>query len=151
MQWKAACNGWIGRTPRRARFGLPGFFLALLAGAVAAQQPTLTGTWTWTRKSNGCSEQYDFRADGTLVATSREARSESQYIMAWAPEPNGRYKLTLVTTKDNGARDCADITGDRTGQRLVVYLLFGGSRQTMILCNSQNGPDCIGPLQRSAP
>jgi hypothetical protein len=71
--------------------------------------------------------------------------------MGWAPEPNGRYKLTLVTTRDNGLRDCADVSGDRTGRRQVVYLLFGGSRATMILCNSLDGPDCIGPLKRSAP
>lgn len=118
---------------------------------LCARQPSLTGTWTWTRKSNGCVEQYDFRADGTLVATRRDARTESEYLMAWAPEPNGRYKLTLTTTRDNAGRDCADVTADRTGQRSVVYLLFGGSQQTMILCTSADGADCIGPLQRSAP
>ncbi len=124
---------------------------AIAVPALAQQQPSLTGSWTWTRKSNGCSEQYDFRDDGTLVALSRDARTESRYRMAWAPEPNGRYKLMLEITKDNGARDCADVSGDRTGQQMTAYLLFGGSRQTMLLCGSLNGPDCLGPLQKSTP
>jgi hypothetical protein len=124
---------------------------AIVPSAAAAQQPTLAGTWTWTRKSNGCTEQYAFGADGVLVATSRDASTESEYRMAWAPEPTGRYKLALTTLRDNGGRDCADITADRTGTSSVFYLLFGGSRQTMILCTSPEGADCIGPLQRSAP
>lgn len=111
-------------------------------------QPVLPGLWTWTRKSNECLEQYLFRPDGVLVATSRDARSESKYRMAWAPEPNGRYKVTLETTRDNGLRDCAGLSGDRTGQSMDVWLLFGGSGNTMILCNSVGGTDCIGPLER---
>ena len=139
-----------GMGPRRVRACLAALVGAAVAAPVfAQQQPALAGTWTWTRKSNGCSEQYEFRDNGTLVALSRDARTESQYRMAWAPEPNGRYKLTLVIVKDNGARDCADLSGDRTGQQMTAYLLFGGSRQTMLLCNSLNGPDCIGPLQKN--
>ncbi len=118
------------------------------AQSAQAAQPTLPGLWTWTRKSNECLEQYLFRPDGLLIASSRDARSESRYRMAWAPEPNGRYKVTLETVRDNGMRDCAGLSGDRTGQSMDVWLLFGGSGNTMILCSSINGTDCIGPLER---
>jgi DNA transformation protein len=122
---------------------------AVMSTGAFAQQPSLAGTWTWTRKSNACAEEYVFRDDGTLSTSSRDARTESTYLMAWAPETNGRYKLALTVVKDNGARDCSDVAEDRSGRRSVVYLLFGGSRQTMILCNSLDGADCVGPLRRN--
>lgn len=81
----------------------------MAASSVAtAQQPNLVGTWEWTRKANGCVERLDFRDDGTVAIRRGEERTENTYLMSWAPEPNGRYRLTLVTVKDHGGRDCED-------------------------------------------
>ncbi len=116
----------------------------------SGQQPSIVGTWEWTRKSNSCSEQYVYRDDGTLSVKRGEKLTENTYLMSWAPEPTGRYKLTMTTVKDNGGRDCADSTADNAGQRSVVYILFSQSRETMIQCDSPAGADCIGPLRRAA-
>jgi hypothetical protein len=113
-----------------------------------AAQPSLVGTWEWTRKSNNCAEQYTYRADGTVSVKSGERQMEGTYLIAWAPEPNGRYKLTKKKVKDSGGRDCSDSGED--SQRSVAYLLFGQSGTTMIQCKTADGPDCVGPLRKVA-
>jgi hypothetical protein len=115
-----------------------------------AQQPSIVGTWEWTRKGNGCSEQYIFREDGTLKIRRGEELTDNTYLMSWAPEPNGRYKLTIVTVKDDGGRDCEGSAENSTGRQSVVYVLFGQSRETMIQCGSPAGADCTGIMHRAA-
>lgn len=125
----------------------------LMAGAredAFGQQPSIVGTWEWTRRSVDCSEQFVFRDDGSLSVRRGNELTENTYLMSWAPEPNGRYKLTLSTVQDDGGRDCADSSEDSTGRSSIVYVLFSQSRATMILCNSPAGADCIGPLKRAA-
>ncbi len=127
-------------------------FSLLLASAprgALAQQPSIVGTWEWTRKSNGCSEQYIYRDDGTASIRRADKHTENTYLVSWAPEPNGRYQLTMTTVKDDGGQDCAGSTEDGTGRRRTVYVLFSPSRETMIQCDSPAGADCIGPLRRT--
>jgi hypothetical protein len=121
------------------------------ASASFAQQPSIVGTWQWTRKSNNCSEQHVYRDDGTGSVQSGARQSDRTYRMSWAPEPNGRYKLTTTIVKDGAGPDCAGATEDRVGKARVVYVLFGQSGETMLQCDSPAGPDCIGPLKRVAP
>lgn len=137
----------------RTRSALLLAFALLLAGAVsdaAGQQPSIVGTWEWTRKANGCAEQYVFRDDGTVSIRSGEERTENTYLMAWAPEPTGRYQLTFTTVKDEGGRDCGEANDDKTGQRSTVYVLFAQSRESMIICRSAEGTDCTGLMRRTA-
>jgi hypothetical protein len=110
--------------------------MAASATAASAQQPSIVGTWEGTRKKNGCVEQCVFRDDATLAIQRGEERTKNTYRTSWAPEPNGRYRLTLVTVKDHGGRDCEDSTEDSTGRRSVVYILFSQSRESMIFCTS---------------
>jgi hypothetical protein len=134
---------------RTVFFAAPILLIAAICKGAFGQQPYLVGTWEWTRKKNSCSEQYVFREDGTLLIRRGDERTENTYLMSWTPEPNGRYKLAMTTVKDDGGRDCADSTEDSTGRRSIVYILLGQSRETMILCDSPAGADCIGPLKRT--
>ena len=118
--------------------------------AAQGQQPDIVGTWEWTHRKDGCLEQFVYRPDGSLSARRGEERTESTYRMSWAPEPSGRYGLTLVTNKDDGGRDCNGSTDDDTGRRRTVYVLFGQSRETMIQCDSPAGTDCTGLMRRTA-
>ena len=140
----------VQRVPGR-RFRLA--VLALLAiGAwtgARAQQPSIVGTWEWTRKSGNCSERYVFRDDGTLSIRRGEKLTENTYLMSWAPEPGGRYRVIVVTVADDRGRDCEGSTEDTTGRRSVVYVLFGQSRETMIQCGSPTGADCTGLMHRT--
>jgi hypothetical protein len=116
--------------------------------AALGQQPDLAGTWEWTRKKNGCMEQFDFSENGTVRIKQGGKSTENTYLMAWAPEPNGRYRLTMTTVKDHGGRDCEDSADDVTGRRSTVYLLFSQSREAMIMCRSPDGTDCTGLMRR---
>jgi hypothetical protein len=134
-------------------FSLPAAVALLLAGGwqgACAQQPNIVGTWEWTRKSSVCSEQYTYRDDGTLRIRRGEELTENTYLMSWAQEPSGRYRLTIVTVKDDRGRDCEGSTADSSGQQSIVYVLFGQSRETMIQCGSPAGADCTGIMQRTA-
>lgn len=119
-------------------------------GSALGQQPDIVGTWEWTSRKSGCSEQYVYRQDGTLAVRRGEKRIENTYRMSWAPEPNGRYRVSIVTLKDNGGPDCEGSAVDSTGRQSVVYLLFGQSRETMIQCDSPAGADCTGLMTRVA-
>lgn len=157
---------WHGSARLRARrrapgttVGATGFVLRLLAGSLAlgaaggasGEQPSVMGSWEWTRKSNACPEQYVFRDDGVVAVTSGERHTESTFVVAWAPEPNGRYRMTMTTVRNTGGRDCSNSPAAAAGTQRVVYALFGQSRETMILCTTAAGADCIGPLRRTAP
>jgi hypothetical protein len=51
--------------------------------------------------------------------------------------------------KDSGGAGCADNAEDRPDRRGVIYVLFGGSGESMILCKSPGGADCNGPYVRA--
>ncbi len=118
--------------------------------AAVARQPSVIGTWQWTHQANNCEEQYVFRGDGTVTITQGDKRTENTYLMSWAAEPTGRYKVTITTVKDNGGSDCSGSGSDRTGKQTVVYLLFGQSGDAMIQCGSPTGADCTGLIRRTA-
>jgi hypothetical protein len=124
--------------------------IAALSGAAFGQQPSIAGTWEWTSKKSGCSEQYVFRDNGTVSIKRGDEQTENSYLMSWAPESSGRYKLTITTLKDNGGRDCDGAADDSTGRRSVVYVLFSQSRESMIHCGSPAGTDCTGLMKRTA-
>lgn len=139
--------------PASSRSAVPAAVALLLVVAstgARAQQPDIAGTWEWSRRKDGCTEQHVYRPDGTLSILRGEERTESAYRMSWAPEPGGRYKLTVVTVKDDGGRDCDGSSDDDTGRQRIVYVLFGQSRETMIQCGSEAGADCTGLMRRTA-
>ena len=140
--------------PASSRSAVPAIVAVLLTVAwtgAHGQQPDIAGTWEWSRRKDGCAEQYVYRPDGTLSIRRGEERTENTYRMSWAPEPGGRYKVTVVTVKDDGGRDCDGSSDDDTGRQRVVYVLFGQSRETMIQCSSEAGADCTGLMRRTAP
>jgi len=139
-----AVGGWT-----KSFFLAAGALAVIVSTDAASQQASIVGTWEWTRKVNNCSEQYTFRDNGTVSVKSGGDRTESTYLMSWAPEPTGRYRLTMTTVEDSGGQGCMDNT-ERPDRGRMVYVLFGASQETMILCNSPEGADCIGPLKKNA-
>lgn len=129
---------------------MAGVLFAATWTAASGKQPDIVGTWEWTRKKDGCFEQHTYRPDGTLSVRRGEERTESTFRMAWSPEPSGRYRVTIVTVKDDGGRDCEGSTEDSAGRQRTVYVLFGQSGETMIQCDSPAGADCTGLMTRTA-
>jgi hypothetical protein len=115
----------------------------------SAQQPSIVGTWEWTRKKDGCPEQHVYREDGTLSIRSGGKLTENTYLMGWAPEPTGRFRLTVTTVKDDGGRDCEGSSEDRRGGTRTLYVLFSQSHESMIQCGTPAGADCTGLMRRT--
>jgi len=136
------------RAAQAARQVALGALLTAAAVTALAQQPSIVGSWEWSRKKDACPEVHVYREDGTLSVRSGGKSTENTFLMAWAPEPGGRYRLTVVTVKDDGGRDCDGSTEDRTGRQSVVYVLFSQSRESMIQCVSPSGADCTGLMRR---
>jgi len=146
-------NGSENAVRRSATIARCAAVVLLTAGAgdgAFGQQPSIVGTWEWTRARDGCAEQYVFRDNGTVAIRRGNKQTENTYLMSWAPEPNGRYKLTITTLKDDGGLDCDGSTEDGSGRRSIVYVLFGQSRESMIHCGSPEGTDCTGLMRRTA-
>ena len=119
---------------------------------VADDQPAATsliGKWTWTRKQNNCTEVYDFRADGNLLVTSGEEKSENLFELSADADQAGFYRLTITTVHDFGGKDCGESTKDDTGQTIDSFLLFDPSKSAFIICQQPNLSACYGPLNRA--
>ncbi len=148
------CKGRSENAVRRsARIAGCAAVALLTAGAgdgAFGQQPSIVGTWEWARARDGCTEQYVFRDNGTVAIRRGNKQTENTYLMSWAPEPKGRYRLTITTVKDDGGRDCDGSTEDTGGRLSIVYVLFGQSRESMIHCSSPEGADCTGLMRRTA-
>ncbi len=110
---------------------------------------SLVGNWQWVRPTDECREVYTFRGDGTARVESGNERTENTYVLADKPEPSGRVKLTLTTTKYLSGRNCEGLVQDVTGRTLSLYVLFGPENRMLAVCKSVADLDCIGPLKRS--
>ena len=111
------------------------------------QHPVL-GAWQWTDSRNGCTEVYDFRADGTVPVVSGDERTDNTYTISESPDSQGFYTLTMFTVKDHGGKDCGGDETDNTSMENVIYLLFEPKLTEFIICAEQRLEACFGPLRR---
>ena len=118
------------------------------APAGSPSAPSLIGTWEWSRPPDRCREVYTFREDGTVRIESGNERSENTYQLSDKPESSGRYQIMLRTTKYLSGLNCDGSSHDTTGEHSLLYVLFGPSNETLAICQSLEGLDCIGPLKR---
>ena len=123
----------------------------LLGAAGMSSKPPaklLLGSWQWTREANGCTEIYSFERDGVL-ATVSGAELTSQLFVVLAPgEAGQRLKLGIVTLADNGLGDCAEVAVDDTGLSYEIWVEFSPRGDQMLMCYTESGPECFGPLAR---
>lgn len=111
---------------------------------------SLVGSWEWWRPADKCREVYTFREDGTARIESGNERTENTYVLSDKPEPSGRLKLTLTTTKYLSGRNCDGSVQDVTGKTQSLYVLFGPENRMLAVCKSVADLDCIGPLKKTA-
>jgi hypothetical protein len=119
-----------------------------LGNPIAPDHP-FVGTWKITLAISGgtCDEIYHIRPDGTLLVTSAEEESESEYEISDGPSEKGVYKWVDKTTKDNGEKDClGGITP--VGDVATNYLVFHPSGNMFILCIEERLDRCVGPFVR---
>jgi hypothetical protein len=128
------------------------FAMATVMVAAAHAQDSganrILGKWTWTRAENGCTEVYDYHADGTLQVQSGAEKTDNTYSMASSPDENGFFRAVLKVVKDYGGKDCGDTEEDNSGQEQIVYILFHSSKALHAVCREPNLDACYGPLHR---
>jgi hypothetical protein len=110
----------------------------------------LFGAWTWTRAKNHCTEVYDFRLRGEYRGSSGEEVTQGTYDVAYSPDANGYYKLTMAVAKDYGGVDCYDSGADNTGETGVTYVKWAYHKEEFWICHDANGRGCFGPLRRAS-
>jgi hypothetical protein len=123
-------------------------FSALAQNRLPSSRHPVLGAWQWTDARNGCTEVYDFRADGTVPVVSGDERTDNTYTISETPDAQGFYTLTLFTVKDHGGKDCGGDDTDNTSMENVIYLLFEPRFTEFIICSEPRVDACFGPLRR---
>jgi hypothetical protein len=136
---------------RAARLLFAGALCVFAASGSMAAGPMpghpILGAWTFTVPDGGCEETYEFRPDGTLLASSGEARSERTYRITDAPDAQGFYRLVDKVVRENGKLDCF---GEPTepGSSATIFILFDPGGDRFVACESESPDACLGPLLR---
>jgi len=120
------------------------------ASATPHFEPTaaLEGIWAWKRPFDDCHESFEFRGDGTARFERGDERTENTYRVAAAPEAGGRYRVNIAPTWFAFGVTCDGSFRDEGERRAPVYVLFGARLETLAVCDSADGADCVGPLRR---
>ena len=128
---------------------------ALAASAAASVEGTpvradhpLLGAWQITRRDDGCAETYRIDRSGRSLVTSADEVAQTRFTLSDQPSARGYYKWTDTLVRDNGKKDCwGQVT--KAGKTTVRYVMFNPTRDRFILCNAEDGKQCIGPFVKS--
>lgn len=128
-------------------------FLALLvlfadgARASPVSGHPLVGTWRFDYPGGSCQEFYRIRSDGTMVVTSAEQVSESEFEVSPEPDRKGYYRWVDTVRKDNGKSDCSG-TVTEVGHSVTNYVRFNESGSVFVVCREEDPATCFGPFLR---
>jgi hypothetical protein len=107
----------------------------------------LIGTWRIELPTMMCFEEYEFRPDGTRLATSGQERMEADFFISTSPSEHGFYKWTDKITRTNGKPDCfGEITP--SGHVATNYLRFASDGKSFLLCTSEDLNSCVAEFWR---
>jgi hypothetical protein len=107
------------------------------------------GVWRLNFADTSCYEEYDFRADGRLYTSSNQQQIESSYIIEREPSASGFYKLEEHILKENGGKDCLDMSQNEDTD-YVYYLKFSPSEDQFLICLDESDEECIGYFIRQS-
>lgn len=116
--------------------------------APAAQHP-LTGSWTWTLPGKSCTENLQYRANGTRQGSSGEEVTQSRYQVSPLPSLLGFYRLTETVTETNGKPDCPGDLHEASGEPVTRFIQFSPKKDLLIVCQEESLQACFGPLKRA--
>jgi hypothetical protein len=117
--------------------------------AVDATHPII-GRWKWTREDQGCSEVYDYKADGSLIIQSGDERTENIYTIAKTPDDRGFYKVTIKVITDFRGRDCMNNDDDDTGNEASSYIVMNRGKTIYAMCQQPSTERCFGPMLKQS-
>lgn len=115
------------------------------ATAPVARSPIL-GRWRWSSKDGRCTEQHEYRADGTAtVHSGGEVLQKTYTIERYKGGPY--YLVHEQVTASNGGKDCTgSVTAVGKQSGLFVLPTNDGGYYT---CSSDEGWGCFGTAGRA--
>jgi len=128
--------------------------LAACAGAQKEPAPNandlLVGRWANGEPGSTCMEQFEFRADGTLLyASGGGARMEGQFELSANPSARGLRVLIMQASGANGGKDCSgDVREDGVGAILVSYVWIDPGKDLLLACAEDSFSYCDSPMRR---
>ena len=130
--------------------------LCSLASAQAAQslptlpaQHPLAGSWSWALPGKQCTENLQYRANGTRQGSSGEEVTQSSYEVSAKPSLLGFYRLTETVTEGNGKKDCSGDLHEAPGEPVTRFIQFSPKKDQLIVCREESLKACFGPLKRA--
>lgn len=138
------------RTPLFFALALCSLFSAHAAKPLtsAAAPHPLAGSWSWTLPGKSCTEQLDYRANGTRQGSSGEETTKSRYEVAPIPSLLGFYRLTETVTDSNGKPDCSGDRHEAPGAPVTRFIQFSPKKDQLIVCREESLMACFGPFKR---
>jgi hypothetical protein len=113
---------------------------------IRADHPLL-GAWQITTRDDQCVETWRIDRAGTMLVTSADEVAEARFTIADQPSARGYFKWVNTIVKDNGKKDCGgNIT--KAPRSATNYLLLNPAGNEFILCQSEEGRQCLGPFIR---
>ena len=116
--------------------------------AQTANANPVIGTWSWTLFNGKCTETLQYRADGVLLATSGDAVTEWRYVASAAPDVQGFYEVSEISTRFNAKKDCSGDVVDETGLDATKFIQLNPAKDRLIICKTASLQACYGPLLR---
>lgn len=114
---------------------------------VAAGHPVL-GRWHLELLDGDCTEDMEFRPDGTRTVTSGPQKLRATFSIAPEPDGQGFYSVSDTIAWTNGAPDC----GGRTppvGNAAQGFVMFNKDRNQLFACTHRDTTTCWGPYEKS--
>lgn len=102
----------------------------------------------WVFPDQGCTEYFDYRANGSFTSTSFHEKVEGRYSVERIRGSNATMKIRRVVRYDNRQADCQGSRLDATGLRTIHYLVFDASKKRLRVCEDAAANRCFGPLLR---
>jgi hypothetical protein len=108
----------------------------------------LIGTWTWYVFAGACTETLQYRADGSVLATSGQEVAEKTYQIAQTPDTSGFYKLVETVVRQNDKKDCSGAMLEGPGEQSTRFVQFSPLADKMLICREASLKACFGPLAK---
>jgi hypothetical protein len=119
--------------------------LVACSSSPTSQPSGLIGKWSLSE--GGCTDTYEYRANGTFSGSSGEERLEGRYSVESLAGGKASLKVVRTVESDNKRVDCSGSTKDQTGSQDTRYLVLDG-KDKFHVCLSPAGERCFGPLVR---
>lgn len=115
--------------------------------------PAISGLWQLELEKpiNGCTERYNFAADGKLTVVSGAEWTQGKYRVVYSGD-DILPMLIMKTSYDNNETDCSGNKIDQSGEQFGAFLQYRADKPSVMqLCLDRQGKSCFMTFNRILP